>query len=87
MKITGYKKSDTEIDGLMVLSDIAIATSSKTLREIAAFLQSAADEMDELGTDFDHLHLMDEWENWKEGYPDIQVVNNKYGKQNFQRST
>lgn len=80
MKITGYKKSDTEVDGLMVLSDIAIATSPKTLREIAAFLQSAADEMDELGTDYDHLHLMDEWENWKEGYPDIQVVNNKYGK-------
>jgi hypothetical protein len=80
MKITGYKKSDTEIDGLMVLSDIAIATSSKTLREIATFLQSAADEMDELGADYDHLHLMDEWENWKEGYPDIQVLNNKYGK-------
>jgi len=63
MKVTGYKKNNTEIDGLMVLSDIAIATSSKTLREIAAFLQSAADEMDELGADYDHLHLMDEWEN------------------------
>ena len=69
MKITGYKKCDTTIEGLMELSDIAISTSSKTLREIAAFLLTAADEMDELGSDYDHLHLMDEWGNWKEGCP------------------
>ena len=83
MKITGYKKCDTELEGLMELSDVAISTSSKTLREIASFLIQAADEIDEideLGEDYDHVHLMDEWNNWKEGYPDIQILSPKYCK-------
>ena len=78
MKITGYKKEDTELEGCMVLSDIGIMASSQTLRELATFLNFAADEMDELGDDYDHLHLMDKWSNWKEGFPGIQVLSTKY---------
>ena len=78
MKITGYKKTDAQVNELIELSDIAISTSPQTLREIASFLIKAADEMDELKSDYDHIHLMDEWENWKEGYPDIQILNKKY---------
>ncbi len=78
MKITGYKKSDTEVEGLMEMETIAIAASSEKLRAIANFLNSAANEIDEMGSDYDHLHLMDEWEGWEESFPDIQVVSTKY---------
>ena len=78
MKITGYKKEDTELEGCMVMSDIAIAASAETIRELAAFLNAAADEMDELGEDYDHIHLMDEWPKWEQGLPDIQILGEKY---------
>ena len=78
MKITGYKKRDTDLEGLMEMETIAIAASPETIRELANFLNHAADEMEEMGDDFDHLHLMDTWQNWKEGLPDLQVVSEKY---------
>ncbi len=54
---------------------IGISADSETLRSIANFINKAADELDEMGNDFGHLHLMDEWEGWKEGSPDIQIFN------------
>ncbi len=78
VKITGYKKESTELEGCMVMSDIGIMASAEPLRDLAVFLNSAADEMDELGADFDHVHLMDKWPKWKEGLPDIQVLSEKY---------
>lgn len=78
MKITGYKKEDTELEGCMVLSDIGIMASPETLRYLATFLAAAADEMERMGEDYDHLHLMDEWGKWQEGYADIQVLSEKY---------
>jgi hypothetical protein len=30
-----------------------------------------------MGSDFSHLHLMDEWKGWDEGNPDIQIFNNE----------
>ncbi|MCB2422742.1 hypothetical protein LGT44_06750 [Thalassolituus sp. TMPB967] len=38
MKITGFKKEDTKLEGCMVLSDIGIEASPDTLRDLAAFL-------------------------------------------------
>ena len=78
MKITGYKKADTELEGCMVMSDIGIAASADTLRALAAFLLSAAEQMEELGSDYDHIHLMDEWSGWQDGLPDIQVLSERY---------
>ena len=78
MKITGYKKGDTDLEGLIEMETIAIAASPETIRELANFLNHAADEMEEMGDDFDHLHLMDTWQNWKEGLTDLQVVSEKY---------
>jgi len=75
MKIFGYKKADTDNEGLMELSDIAFSTSPETLRAIAKFLEEAADELQEMGGDFGHVHLMDEWSGWADGEPDIQVLN------------
>lgn len=78
MKITGYKQKDTELEGCMVMSDIGIAASPGTLRAVAAFLLHAAGQMEELGSDYDHIHLMDEWSGWQDGLPDIQVLSERY---------
>jgi hypothetical protein len=78
MKITGYKRKDTEIEGLIEMETIAIAATPKTLRDVAKFLNHAADEMEEMGADYGHIHLMDMWEEWNDGLPDIQVVSEKY---------
>ena len=78
MKITGYIKADTELEDCKIMRDIGKMASSENLRELAQFFLQAADEMDELGSDFDHVHLMDEWPNWKKGLPDIQILNEKY---------
>jgi hypothetical protein len=56
---------------------VGISASPDTLREIAKFLMVAADELEDMGEDFSHLHLMDEWSGWSEGTPDIQVFNDK----------
>jgi hypothetical protein len=56
---------------------IGISTSPETLRAIAKFISEAADELEEMGSDFSHLHLMDEWSGWTEGTPDIQIFNEK----------
>ena len=54
---------------------IGIAANPEKLRAIAAFLNNAANELEQMGSDFGHLHLMDEWDGWSEGTPDIQVFN------------
>ncbi len=56
---------------------IGISASPETLREIAKFISSAANEMEQLGDDFDHLHLMDEWPGWSDGTPDIHIFNDE----------
>ena len=77
MKIYGYKEADTEIDGLLKLRDIGISASPDTLRAVANFINDAADELEKMGDDFGHLHLMDEWKGWSENVTDIQVINPK----------
>ena len=72
-----YKEEDTDIEGLMKLKDIGIAASPETLRAVAKFISDAANELEEMGSDFGHLHLMDEWEDWSEDVTDIQIVNPK----------
>ena len=62
----------------MEMEIIAIAASSGTIRELAKFFNDVASEMEELGTDYDHTHLMDAWSDWEDGLPDIQIVNEKY---------
>ena len=78
MKITGSHKHDATTDGLIEMDSIAIAANSSALRYIAKFLNDAANEMDKLGNDFDHIHLMDLWPQWQDNFPDIQVLSEKY---------
>ena len=56
---------------------IGISAEPNTLRAIAKFISEAADELEEMGSDFSHVHLMDEWAGWKEGSPDIQIFKDK----------
>lgn len=69
--------SDTGGTYLTETGCIGISAAPGTLRAIAKFISKAADELEEMGSDFDHLHLMDEWDSWKEGAPDIQIFNDK----------
>ena len=50
----------------------------KKLKAIASFLNSAAEEIEKMGSDFDHAHLMDKWSEWDASFPDVQVVSTKY---------
>jgi len=54
---------------------VGISASPETLRAIAKFITKAADELEEMGEEFSHLHLMDEWDGWTDGTPDIQIFN------------
>jgi len=69
MKITGFKKENTELEGCMVLSDIGIAASPDTLRDLAAFLLAAADEMEKLGEDYDHTFIL-----WMNGISGRKII-------------
>lgn len=69
--------SDTGETHLKETGCVGISADPETLRAIAKFLTGAAEELEEMGSDFSHLHLMDEWSDWVEGTPDIQVFNDK----------
>ena len=58
---------------------IGISASPETLRAVAKFLLTSAKELEEMGDEFSHLHLMDEWKDWSNGYPDIQIFNENTG--------
>jgi hypothetical protein len=59
--------------GLLELKEVSLSADSKTVRAIAQFLMVAADEMDRMGESYDHLHMQDESDAWKEEWPDIVV--------------
>lgn len=69
--------SDSGETHLKITECVCISASPEALRAIAQFIAEAADELEEMGNDFSHLHLMDEWSGWSEGMPDIQVFNDK----------
>jgi hypothetical protein len=56
------------------LGEITFPVSdASALRRIAAFFQFAADELDAMGNDFEHVHLRD-WDNdWTEEETDVIV--------------
>ena len=74
MNIYGYSKSDAE--ALLEMDEITIRGNSKALRAMAQLLLSCADKMDQ-EVEWDHKHLQDEWNEWREAMPDLVVVNPK----------
>ena len=69
--------SDTGETHMKESEGIAISATPEVLRAIAKFLAEAADDLEEMGEEFSHVHFMDEWQGWTDDVPDIQVWNDK----------
>lgn len=54
------------------LSELSLSLSPEAMRSFAAFVVSAAQEMEELGSDYDHVHWQDH-PTWRKGWPDVQL--------------
>jgi hypothetical protein len=61
MKLYGYKEADLEVDepAPSKLVEVTLVASPAELRKIAAFLESAAREMERMGEGYSHEHLSD----------------------------
>ena len=74
MKMYAYPAGDPLNEyGLLELKDVSFSADAKTIREIARFLNEAADEMEKLGSSFDHIHMQDKTLAWQEEWPDLVV--------------
>ena len=69
MKAYGFT-DDSE--AAIELSELSLSLTPDAMRSFAAFVASAAQEMDELGSDYDHVHWQDP-PTWQEGWPDVQL--------------
>ncbi|QQP94420.1 Imm32 family immunity protein [Lysobacter enzymogenes] len=58
MNISGYSTEETE-SRLLAMAEVTLIATPAELRRIAAFLASAADEMQRRGPDYGHEHLCD----------------------------
>lgn len=76
MKIYGYEKTNDD-SGILNMAEITICTTPETLREIAKFIQNAANELETDGEDFGHLHLRDNWSGWDKNGADIIICQNE----------
>lgn len=70
MKIYGYSKQRP--DDLVEMSEVTIQCTPNGLRAIAELLNNSANELEE-NKDWGHAHLQDEWQDWKDGMPDVVV--------------
>ncbi|GLX80545.1 hypothetical protein tinsulaeT_38850 [Thalassotalea insulae] len=75
MKIYGYEKTEDDDPVCIELSEITLSTSPVVLRNIANFLNKAADDIEQL-PDFEHVHLQDDSSVWTDDMPDIVICKN-----------
>ncbi len=75
MKIYGYEiKSHNEEEVIpMELDEISLMADAKELRMIAELINQTADNMDKMGSTYDHEHLSDA-NRYFEGSPHFVVV-------------
>ena len=69
MKAYGFT-DDSEV--AIELSELSLSLTPEAMRSFAAFVASAAQEMEELGSDYDHVHWLDH-PTWQKGWPDVQL--------------
>lgn len=69
MKIFGRVSANHDAEGLVTLSEVTFQASPDEVREVAAFLLRAADEMEQADGRFSHAHLQDAVPGWKEHRP------------------
>lgn len=78
MKISGYSDLGLPIDEIISseLAEITILASPGELRKIASFLNSAAEAMEQLGSNYSHLHLSDKQDGFTNS-PHFTVFNSE----------
>lgn len=61
MRLFGYENTDLPPEKIVpsALAEVTLVASPDELRAIAAFLVECADEMDRMGSTYDHIHLSD----------------------------
>jgi hypothetical protein len=74
MKVYGYAKRTISDKGLLEMREVTFTGSSSSLREIARFLMTTADEMERHQGRFDHAHIGAVCESWLDKWPDIIVA-------------
>ena len=74
MKVHGYARKQLTPLGLMEMSEVTFAGTATSIRKIARFLLSVADEMDRRGAAFDHEHIREQFADWHEHWPDVIVA-------------
>ncbi|MDH4216727.1 MAG: hypothetical protein OEV23_07545 [Gallionella sp.] len=75
MKAFGYPNGQPlNKYGLVKLKEVSISADVETIRSIAKFLLDAAEEMEQLGERYDHVHMQDKCSAWKDSWPDIVIA-------------
>lgn len=61
MKLHGYSDEGKPEEAIFsgALAEVTLEAAPEELRAMAAFFLAAADEMDRMGTAYDHMHLGD----------------------------
>lgn len=73
MKVYAYPASGPLNEyGLLELKEVSFSADANTIREIARFLNEAANEIERTDT-CDHVHMQDRSKSWKEDWPDLIV--------------
>jgi hypothetical protein len=76
MKLYGYKdegKDPSEIEP-QELAEVTISANAQELRQMASFLTSVAEQIESLGSSFQHAHLSDLFKSFR-GDPQFVVFN------------
>ena len=73
MKIYGYSLN-TEIESLLEMKEVTFQGESEYIRQIARFLNHSANLIEEHGEDFGHEHIIDFFSDWREKFPNIDII-------------
>jgi hypothetical protein len=74
MKAYGYAKRTASNKGLLEMREITLTGSPSSIREIARFLLTAAEQMEKQQGRFDHAHIGEVCDGWLDKWPDVIVA-------------
>ncbi len=77
LRLSGYRSMDDEVEDFINLENLNIEVDGDGMIVLHSFLGNAIRDLDQLGTQFSHLHLQDHCDAWQEGIPDIIIHTGK----------
>jgi hypothetical protein len=77
MKAFGYGEKKLSEDGLLQMAEVTFAGTSASIREIGQFLLKAAEEMERMGSRYDHLHIKYASKTGRKKWPEVIVAKNR----------